>query len=530
MGLDPASVGDASLNGAIEREMQAAGISDLTTYLVRLRASAELRLALIEAVAVNETWFFRQPKAFRFLAERLRVKLNSSGPQPRLRLLSLACATGEEPYSMAMTLLDMGFQPDEFVIDALDISATSIAAARKASYAEKAFTRKGELGFRQVYFTRAGAVYTLAERVRRCVDFHTCNLIKDAAQVIGGRYDIIFCRHLLIYLSEAHRATVLQQLHQTLATDGTIFAGAAETASLRQAGFQPAGDPAAFAFKRAPSESPLPSPDAAPRERLPTEQGASPARAAGAKSRDRLGPLFTQGKVSGTDITATTCVDLTDCWTVSGSSGDHSCTRLNEHVHCRNCPTCIERARERLAPHQVLEDAAATYWNEVLARECDVKPPTDTLPLLVFRLGAQRFAIAVGLVQEITAIKPIHTIPYRTNAVLLGLANISGELRLCVSLRELLTDAASSAAAPAAHGTRRVYRRMLSLAQDDQRWTFAVDQVCGIHAIAQEAITPPTLSDAKATTYACGVSELEGHPVLHLDTQLLFSSLARSVR
>jgi chemotaxis protein methyltransferase WspC len=120
IGLDLDSVGASSLRAAVAARMAARGVRDPALYASLLESRDE-REALVDAVVIPETWFFRDRVPFELLAERAT---------PGLRVLSAPCSSGEEPYSIAMALLDAGLAPGGFRIDALDISAPLLARAR----------------------------------------------------------------------------------------------------------------------------------------------------------------------------------------------------------------------------------------------------------------------------------------------------------------------------------------------------------------------------------------------------------------
>ena len=182
MGLDPASIGTSAVQRAVRSRMRAAGVSEADDYWLRLDGSRAALQALIEAVVVPETWFFRDPQAFsamaRLAAEAWPARRAQGG---RLRLLSLPCSTGEEPYTMAMALLDAGLPAAAFAIDAVDISGAAIDRARRGVYGRNSF-RGADLGFRNRHFARTLPGYAISPAVRGCVTFGQSNLFAD-----GGR-------------------------------------------------------------------------------------------------------------------------------------------------------------------------------------------------------------------------------------------------------------------------------------------------------------------------------------------------------
>ncbi len=258
MGLDAASIGTSAIERAVQQRLVACGLKDEEAYLERVRASADEVQELIEAVIVPETWFFRDREAFAALARMVYEEWLLTRPEGVFRVLSLPCSTGEEPYSMAMALLDAGFPADRFRIDALDISARSLAHARRAVFGRNSF-RGGDLDFRARHFAPAGSGWQLAEAVRKQVEFHQGNLLDPGLNPGAAAYDVVFCRNLLIYFDRATQDRAIAALVRFLALKGWLFVGPAETGLLLSHGFSSVKVPLAFAFRRAeapPAEPP----------------------------------------------------------------------------------------------------------------------------------------------------------------------------------------------------------------------------------------------------------------------------------
>ncbi len=250
----------------------------LDAYWLRLNTWPEERQALIEALVVPETWFFRDREAFAELV-RLAGERLAREPARVLRILSVACSTGEEPYSAAMALLDAGIAPARFVIDAIDISGHAIAHAEHALYGRSAF-RGHAPAFRDRYFSEAAdGGWQLRESVRRRVHFAQGDLFEDAA-VGEVRYDFIFCRNVLTYFHRDAQDRAIRRLDAQLADGGTIFVGPAETGPMMRHAMTPSRIPLAFAFVRPPvSKMKTPTHAASPSRQapLPAAVGASSA-------------------------------------------------------------------------------------------------------------------------------------------------------------------------------------------------------------------------------------------------------------
>ena len=216
-------------------------------YWHLLSTSSDEQQALIERLVVPETWFFRDRQAFAGLAKLADEHLVRE-PSNTLRILSLPCSTGEEPYSISMALLDAGIGPERFAIDAFDISARAIAFAECAVYGRNSF-RGDALEFRDRHFEAHGNDWRLREDVRRQVRFARANVFAPWPGVQAS-YHFVFCRNLFIYFDEPARERALALIDARLAAGGTLFVGPAEAGWIAQHAMVTAGLPLAFAFRR----------------------------------------------------------------------------------------------------------------------------------------------------------------------------------------------------------------------------------------------------------------------------------------
>jgi chemotaxis protein methyltransferase WspC len=249
MGLDVASIGASAVERAVQARMQASNHSDMHRYIEFARASESELQQLIETIAVPETWFWRDPSAFSLLSRWALESWVPNNPQASLRMLSLPCSTGEEPYSMAMALLDAGFPPGRLSIDAVDISERSLALARRAVYGKNSF-RGAEMAFRGRHFDATAAGWKLRESVQAHVRFQQGNLFGDHFMSGTGRYDAIFCRNVLIYFDRVTQDRAIAVLQRLLAPKAIVFVGPSETSLLASHGFEAIKAPLAFAFQK----------------------------------------------------------------------------------------------------------------------------------------------------------------------------------------------------------------------------------------------------------------------------------------
>jgi chemotaxis protein methyltransferase WspC len=231
LGLDPVSVGPKQITRAVQQRIEELGLADLGTYERLVRESESELQALIEEVVVSESWFFRDEQPFEYFREYVRKRWLDDPLHPLLRVLSLACAGGEEPYSIAMALRELGLRASRFHIDAVDISARRLAIARRGVYSANAF-RGSDLSYRVRYFREHPQGYELDSSIRAAVTFHQASVLDHRLLEESSPYDVVFCRNLLIYLQASARLRVMILFERLMAADGLLFIGHADRLDL----------------------------------------------------------------------------------------------------------------------------------------------------------------------------------------------------------------------------------------------------------------------------------------------------------
>lgn len=253
LGLDVSSIGRSTVERAVTSRMTACALTDPGEYREYVRSSRTELQALIEAVVVPETWFFRDPEAFAVLA---RAAVDDRWVQGgrTMRVLSVPCSTGEEPYSIAMALLDAGLAPETFHVDAIDVSREAVARTTAAQYGRNSF-RGRDLDYRDRHFSAGNGSYHLAERVRNQVSVRQGNLFSLDAPGESNCYDAIFCRNLMIYFDRPTQDRAVLTLQRRLGSNGLLFVAPSETAIVLNHAFTPVKVPLAFAFRRSSHEA-----------------------------------------------------------------------------------------------------------------------------------------------------------------------------------------------------------------------------------------------------------------------------------
>ncbi|MBT0622964.1 chemotaxis protein CheR [Pseudomonas fluorescens] len=274
IGLDVASVGEAIIERAVRQRSQAVLAQTPEAYWRHLQSSHDEQQALIEAVIVPETWFFRYPESFATLARLAKARLAEIKQMRALRILSLPCSTGEEPYSIAMALLDAGLAPHQFKVLGLDVSPLSVERAKRGVYGKNSF-RGSDIDFRERHFTEEADGFHIADRVREQVRLQVGNLLDPGLLANEPSYDFVFCRNLLIYFDQPTQKQVFDVLKGLTHLDGVLFIGPAEGSLLGRHGMRSIGVPQSFAFSRhvepvkpepvfVPVPAPVPQRSAAP--------------------------------------------------------------------------------------------------------------------------------------------------------------------------------------------------------------------------------------------------------------------------
>lgn len=260
IGLDVTSVGPAIIERAVRQRSAASQAQTADEYWRTLQCSSDEQQALIEAVIVPETWFFRYPESFTTLAKLASRRLAELNNMRALRILSLPCSTGEEPYSIAMALLDAGFKPHQFKVDGMDVSPLSVEKARRALYGKNSF-RGQDIAFRDRHFSAENDGYRLSAPVLEQVRLQVGNLLDPTLLASEPPFDFVFCRNLLIYFDLPTQKQVFEVLKRLTHVDGVLFIGPAEGSLLGRLGMRSIGIPQSFAFSRhsAPEPEPLPA-------------------------------------------------------------------------------------------------------------------------------------------------------------------------------------------------------------------------------------------------------------------------------
>jgi len=223
------------------------------------------------------------------------------------------------------------------------------------------------------------------------------------------------------------------------------------------------------------------------------------------------------------------------CWQEIGIYGDRSCEQLEKHLHCRDCPV-YQNAGWKLLDHQAPQGYLAE-WTERLEQPQDPGLSCGR-PMIMFRVGHEWLVLSVQPISEIANVRPIHTIPHRSNQILLGLANIRGELPLCISMHRLLHSVDPDNEQKIARVSRLIaeenleenasFGRLLVVRLQNGIRALWVDEVHSVVRIETEKMEPiPSTLKRNTQSILAGVYSLDGKSIGIIDEDKLALQLLK---
>ncbi|MGF1463583.1 MAG: CheR family methyltransferase [Maricaulaceae bacterium] len=230
---------DSRLSPVARRE----GFATLSELIavVRNRRDERLARAITDAMTTNETFFFRDKTPFELMkTDVMPILARARATAGRVRIWCAAASTGQEPYSLAMLLDQMAPQLGGVQVDivATDISDRALAKAKSGLYTQFEVQRGLPVQLMVKYFEKQGELWAIKDSIKHRVEYKLFNLLDSPAAL--GRFDIVFCRNVLIYFDQETKSMVLNRMAQLLPQDGFLFLGAAETVMGLTTAFQPA--------------------------------------------------------------------------------------------------------------------------------------------------------------------------------------------------------------------------------------------------------------------------------------------------
>lgn len=213
----------------VARKWKLATFDDLVR-LIRTKNDEAVIRDVVEAMTTNESFFFRDTRPFdQFKQICMPALLKARAAQKTIRIWSAACSSGQEAYSLAMILSEMGAALNGWKIDIVgtDLSLEILTRAKEGLYSQFEVQRGLPITLLVKYFQQTGDRWKLSDTIRNKVQYREWNLLSDPVSL--GKFDIVYCRNVLIYFDQPTKAKVLAGIAKQMPDDGFLFLGGAET-------------------------------------------------------------------------------------------------------------------------------------------------------------------------------------------------------------------------------------------------------------------------------------------------------------
>jgi chemotaxis protein methyltransferase CheR len=213
--------------GAVARAYK---LDDIGGIVKKLKAGDRtLEIDVVDAMTTNESLFFRDQHPFDQLRDFVLPSLMERRTNKRLRIWCAACSSGQEPYSIAMLLTEMGQKLAGWNVEILgtDLSRTMIDRCKRAAYTQFEVQRGLPITMLVKYFEQQGQEWFLKPQIRNMAKFREFNLMDSPTSL--GQFDIVFCRNVLIYFDQQTKRQILDGIAKTMPDDGVLYLGGAET-------------------------------------------------------------------------------------------------------------------------------------------------------------------------------------------------------------------------------------------------------------------------------------------------------------
>lgn len=223
LGIDLSLYKEAQMRRRLTSLRNKRGFSDFDAYYIALTKNRELLNEFTDRMTINVSEFYRNPKRWNILREKVIPKLLKQKYKNTLQIWSAACSTGEEPYSLAMMLREY-FPNTQATILATDIDESALALAQNGVYQPQALKELSDQQ-RSTYFTFKNEKYYIDENMKQQVTFKKHDLLKDHYPI---NMDLIVCRNVLIYFTDEAKDSIYERFSNSLVKNGVLFVGSTE--------------------------------------------------------------------------------------------------------------------------------------------------------------------------------------------------------------------------------------------------------------------------------------------------------------
>jgi len=212
------------------RSLHFSNFREYYRYLLYHKNRDEELASIIDIITVNETYFFREQNQLKTFSDEILLEFKDAyKDKKRIRIWSAGCSTGEEPYTLAMLMLEKGhFNNWAIEIFGSDINQRVLQVARSGTYRKNSF-RTTEPYFLRKYFKEEENLFRISDGVKQYVNFSHLNLLDPFKTKLMGMMDVIFCRNVLIYFDHQSRKKVIDMFHERLVEGGYLLLGHAES-------------------------------------------------------------------------------------------------------------------------------------------------------------------------------------------------------------------------------------------------------------------------------------------------------------
>lgn len=216
------------IENRLSKRIEEKGLKGFEEYLTLLKKNDEELKRLYDAITTNETYFFRENQQIEVLIKDLVPRITETKGSRDIKIWSAACSTGEEPYTIAMMLLE-NCPGLRFEIFASDISESVLSSAKKGIYTSYSVRNVPSILLNKYFRKNGQMLYELDHSLKKFVNFTNINLMDDRKMRSIKGMDVIFCRNVLIYFDERAKQKVVSLLYDSLRQGGYLFVGTSES-------------------------------------------------------------------------------------------------------------------------------------------------------------------------------------------------------------------------------------------------------------------------------------------------------------
>ncbi|MEZ6141454.1 MAG: CheR family methyltransferase [Zavarzinella sp.] len=527
LGLNPEALGEHAITQRVGELLQQYQVEDEPQLVRHFREHPNEFMRFVDSILVPESWFFRQKAVFDHFAQFVTKKIHELHPARPYRILSAGCSSGEEPYSIAISLLRAGITGDHFQVLGIDLSASSILTAQRATYGDFAF-RETTPDVKDMYFTQLDSHHwQLRPAVQKLVHFRQTSLLDPLFLGDESHFDAIFCRNVLIYLTQKARREAAKHLYDHLKDGGLLIVGQAESNELKTFSWAPSDGNRLGIFQKSGSSTSSSTVKPVESAQVPAEEAFRSTKPSSYGSSQAVRRSAIQRRLSSRSLEVLENHDPTDapsdCWNSIGVWGNQQCPRLVQEIHCQNCSVYVKAGRTFLSgrpPAGYLQE-----WSERLSQPATEE--TEALEsILIFRLRSEWLGWPVRSLVEITTPKPFHRIPHR-GGILEGLLNIRGELHLTVRMEELLGLAGNSRETHITGSSRLI----VTGRKPEEYWAFLADEIDRVWRFPKSVLSSlPLTVGQRGARFTKGVLHWDQRSAGLLDEDRVFEALSTAIQ